>query len=196
VYAGHSPSVCVKLRERRPDDKHITEDETAMMGLGVLKGFSDPSAPFTLSQITSAASLEAELKKLAVDLLSYGQPFLNNPNANWNELRLWLAEKIEKNKETTEQKVNPGQSSDYNGIFNTQDLWITVELVHRFLGISKIERWFPIFECVIPSRLKSVIDSQTNNECYFPISFNGVPSEKGRFGRAGYCDREVRILKI
>ncbi len=198
VHAGHVPTVCVNLRERQPADTSIVDDETGMIGLDVLKLFRAP--PYTpregiAAELSIEAHIKAQIKILAANLLNYGQPFLNDPNADWAGVRAWLDERVKTVCIPSEQKVKPSQPNDYIGIYNVHDSWITMELVHRVLGISKIERWSPIFECNLPAQLKAVLDSIDDN-LFIDVSFRGIPSENGRYGRNGACIREVRILKI
>ena len=201
VHAGHVPTVCVNLRERRPDDTSIIDDETGMIGLSVLKWFRAP--PYTpregiAAELSIEEHIKSQIKILAANLLNHGQSFLNDPNADWAGARAWVDERVKKFKTVrtpSEQKVKPGQPNDYIGIYNVHDSWITIELVHRVLGISKIERWLPIFECNLPAQLKAVLDSIDDN-LFVDVSFRGIPSENGRYGRNGACIREVRIIQI
>jgi hypothetical protein len=191
VHAGHLPTVCVNLRERRPDDTSVVDDETGMIGLGVLKWFRAP--PYTpcegiAAELSVEAHIKAQIEIFAANLSNYGQPFLNDPNADWAGARAWLDERIKIMHTPSEQKVKPGQPNDYIGSYNVHDAWITMNLL-------KLERWSPIFECNIPLQLKAVLDS-ANDNLYVDISFRGIPSEKGRYGRNGACIREVRILQI
>ena len=191
VHAGHVPTVCVNLRERRPDDTSIVDDETGMIGLGVLKWFRAP--PYTphegiAAELPIEGHIKAQIKILAAYLLSYGQSFLNDPNADWVGARAWLDERVKTVRTPSEQKVKPGQLNDYIGNYNVHDAWITMNLL-------KLKRWSPIFECNLPSQLKAVLDS-ADDHLYIDVSFRGIPSEKGRYGRNGACIREVRILQI
>jgi hypothetical protein len=71
-----------------------------------------------------------------------------------------------------------------------------MEVKKRPLTFGKIERWLPIFDCDIPSPLKAAMDAPNSNNCCFEITFRGVPSKQGSYGRAGSCLREVRILSV
>ena len=191
VHAGHLPTICVNLRERRPDDTSIIDDETGMIGLGVLKWFHAP--PYTpregiAAELSVEAHIKAQIEILTAELSNYGQPFLNDPNADWAGARAWLDERIKIVHTPSEQKVEPGQLKDYIGIYNVHDAWITMNLF-------KLERWSPIFECNLPTQLKALLDAIDDN-LFVDVSFRGIPSEKGRYGRNGVCIREVRISQI
>ena len=76
-----------------------------------------------------------------------------------------------------EQKVVPGEPANYVGVYLLYT-WITVQTLNppgfRF---GKIERWRPIFECALPAELQTAEEG-----AYFAIWFQGVPSERGRYG--------------
>lgn len=97
-----------------------------------------------------------------------------------------------------DQPVEPGKPADYVAVYvlNGTDSSIAVELYRCFLRFGKVERWHPHFECAVPSELQSALETAAPNEHYFQIWFRGVPSCKGRFGRAGGCVREVRIQSV
>ena len=96
------------------------------------------------------------------------------------------------------QPAEPGQSADYIAVYVVQgtEACIAVELTRTFLKFGVVERWHPIFECPVPSELQCGREATEEAESYFQIWFRGIPSEKGRFGRAGFCNREVRILSM
>jgi hypothetical protein len=97
-----------------------------------------------------------------------------------------------------DQPLESGQPADYVAVYVVRgtDSSIAVELSRRFLKFGKIESWYPRFECSVPSELRTPLDSAASDERYFQIWFRGIPSEKGRFGRAGLCIREVRIQSV
>lgn len=91
VYHGHSPSVCVKLREREPGEA-LGVCDGRDIGLGNVVAYLNPAiTPEPLYR-----TLDAEMMGLALDLGSYGRPFLLDPSADWIGLREWLSRKIEK----------------------------------------------------------------------------------------------------
>jgi hypothetical protein len=97
-----------------------------------------------------------------------------------------------------DQPLEPGQPADYIAVCVVRggDYSIAVELSRRFLKFGKIESWYPLFECAVPSELQTALDSAAPEERYFQIWFRGIPSDKGRFGRVGLCIREVRIQSV
>jgi hypothetical protein len=97
-----------------------------------------------------------------------------------------------------DQPVEPERPADYIAVYvvHGTDSSIAVELVRRFLKFGKVERWYPRFECGIPPELQKALDLTAPDERFFQIWFHGIPSEKGRFGPAGLCIREVRIQSV
>ncbi len=86
-----------------------------------------------------------------------------------------------------EQKVVPGQSSDYVGVYCVgSHITIVTELPPGF-SFPKVEGWLPIFDCVIPSEI------QAAGSGYFALWFTGIPSDRGRYGA---CVREVHVTGI
>jgi hypothetical protein len=197
VYFGHIPNICVKLRERRPDDVLGVDDERDI-GLGWLVAFAEPFVPIETPGARTEASLNMEVRRLAVTLSKYGRPFLADDDADWKRVQDAVAEKVRRESGPHEQRVAPGQPGDYTGVYGVHgvDAWITIEVVRRPLARGKVEKWSPVFEGGVPTRLQETVDSAANKECYVPISFRGVPSEKGPYGRMGSCIREVRILRV
>lgn len=94
VYHGHSPSVCVKLREREPGEA-LGVCDGRDIGLGNVVSFLNPAAPASNPQ-QPYRTFDAEMSGLAADLTRYGREFLLSPSADWRGLREWLRRKIEK----------------------------------------------------------------------------------------------------
>lgn len=97
VYHGHFPGVCVKLRQRQPNER-LDVCNGRDIGLGNVVAFSDPSArqhgyP---EQFWTEQSLDEELRALADDLAHYGRPFATETKADWSGLRAWLDQQIKK----------------------------------------------------------------------------------------------------
>jgi hypothetical protein len=94
VYHGHSPSVCVKMREREPGEA-LGVCDGRDIGIGNVGAYLNPanaaSKPEPLYR-----TLDAEIMGLAADLASYGHAFLLDPSADWSGLREWLNHRIEK----------------------------------------------------------------------------------------------------
>jgi hypothetical protein len=86
-----------------------------------------------------------------------------------------------------EQKVVPGLSSDYVGVYCVGSHLTIVTKQPPGFSFPTIELWRPVFECVIPSELEA------SSGGYFAIWFTGAPSERGRYGA---CVREVRVTSI
>jgi hypothetical protein len=95
VYHGHFPAVCVKLRQRAPADALVVDGDKDI-GLANIVAFSDPSAPPETQpeHYWTADSLDSDLRRLAANLLRYGQPFLIDPKADWRALRTWLDKRV------------------------------------------------------------------------------------------------------
>jgi hypothetical protein len=86
-----------------------------------------------------------------------------------------------------EQKVEPGQPSDYVGVYCVGSHITVVTQQPPGFSFPKVELWRPIFDCAIPSEIQ-IADGN-----YFAIWFTGIPSERGRYGRSV---REVRVTGI
>lgn len=87
----------------------------------------------------------------------------------------------------SEQKVEPGQSGDYVGVYCVGSyITITTKQPPGFV-FPKVELWHPIFECAIPQEIETV------ERAFFAMWFVGIPSERGRFGK---CTRKVRVTAI
>ena len=93
VYHGHVPSVCVKLRQREPDED-VDVCDGKDIGLANVVYFQDPSG-WTVEPDDIS---DDELKNLAAKLSQYGLHFLVDSNADWAGLREWLRQKIEKSR--------------------------------------------------------------------------------------------------
>ena len=87
----------------------------------------------------------------------------------------------------SEQKVLPGQPSDYVGVYCVGSHITIVTKQPPGFSFPKVEGWRPIFDCVIPSEI------QAAGSGYFAIWFTGIPSERGRYGA---CVREVHVTSI
>ena len=68
-----------------------------------------------------------------------------------------------------DQPLTPGQPADYVAVYVVRgaDSSIAVELSRRFLKFGKIESWYPVFECAVPSELQATLDSAAADERYF-----------------------------
>jgi hypothetical protein len=86
-----------------------------------------------------------------------------------------------------EQRVVPGQSSDYVGVYCVGSHITIVTKQPPGFSFPKIEIWRPVFECAIPS------DMQAASGSYFAIWFTAVPSARGRYGP---CVREARVTRV
>ncbi len=97
VYHGHFPGMCVKLRQRQPGDKLDVADARDI-GLGNIVAFSDPAAPQHgyPEEFWTQASLDAEARALAEQLVGYGRPFVTDPKADWSGLRGYIDQEIKK----------------------------------------------------------------------------------------------------
>jgi hypothetical protein len=97
VYHGHSPAVCVKLRQRQPSDTLGVADGRDI-GLPNVIAFSDPSAQRRSfpDKFWTESSLETEVRTLADELVRYGRPFVTDPAADWSGLRSYVEQQIKK----------------------------------------------------------------------------------------------------
>jgi hypothetical protein len=87
-----------------------------------------------------------------------------------------------------EQRVEPGQRSDYVGVYAVDShITIITEQPSGF-AFPKIELWHPVFDCELPEEIAGAGGGR-----YFAIWFTGIPSERGHFGA---CVREVRVTGI
>jgi hypothetical protein len=86
-----------------------------------------------------------------------------------------------------DQRVVPGQSSDYIGLYCVGSHITIVTKQAPGFSFPTVELWRPVFECVIPSKVEAAGGG------YFAIWFTGVPSERGRYGAGG---REVHVTSI
>jgi len=86
-----------------------------------------------------------------------------------------------------EQKVVPGQSGDYVGVYCTGSHITIVTKQPPGYAFPKVELWRPILECELPQEM------QAAGAGYFAIWFSGIPSERGRYDA---CVREVRVTAI
>ena len=97
VYHGHFPAVCAKLRKRQSSDTLGVADGQDI-GLANIIAFTDPSAPVRSfpEEYWTEASLDAEVRILAGELVRYGRPFLTDANADWNGLRSYIDQQMRK----------------------------------------------------------------------------------------------------
>src|SRR5262245_54168915 len=86
-----------------------------------------------------------------------------------------------------EQKVVPGCSIDYVGVYCVGSHITIVTKQPPGFSFPTVELWRPVFECVIPSEVEAARSG------FFAIWFTGIPSERGRYGP---CVREVRVTRI
>lgn len=95
------------------------------------------------------------------------------------------------------QEIIAGEPRDYVGIYaaDAESPWIVIEQSHDPLRFNRVERWFPRFECALPPEILPP-DQLFAPARYFQLCFRGVPSERGRFGPAGACVREVSVRSI
>jgi hypothetical protein len=97
IYHGHLPGMCVKLRERQAGDVLAVNNDRDI-GLGNIVAFSDSAAPQHghPEGYWTEASLDAEVRALADQLVCYGRPFVTNPKADWKGLRNYIKQQVKK----------------------------------------------------------------------------------------------------
>jgi hypothetical protein len=124
-----------------------------------------------------------------------------------------------------EQEAVPNTAADYLGIqlINKNYSWITIQLGYQYRELFNkevriLEKWHPIFAYSIPTELQDALDLAERDKLYpphpdgiidsthpfpaapddsfFNIWFRGTPSEKGRHGYHGLCEREVQIIEV
>jgi hypothetical protein len=86
-----------------------------------------------------------------------------------------------------EQKVEPGQSQDYVGVYCVGSHITVVTKQPLEFSFPSIELWRPVFNCAMPREIQATLGG------YFALWFTGIPSERGRYGD---CVREVCVTGI
>jgi hypothetical protein len=86
-----------------------------------------------------------------------------------------------------EQKVVPGKTGNYVGVYYTGSHITIVTNQTPGYTFPKVELWRPIFDCGVPEEIRST------DSGYFAIWFSGIPSERGRYGN---CVRDVHVTAI
>jgi hypothetical protein len=87
-----------------------------------------------------------------------------------------------------QQKVVPGQASDYVAVYAVGSHITIVTEQPSGLVFPKVELWRPIFDCDLPAEVAA-----SGNGRFFVIWFTGIPGERGNYGASV---REVRVTGI
>lgn len=91
-------------------------------------------------------------------------------------------------KPPAEQRVSPGKSGEYVGVFAIGSHVTIVTNQAPGFSFPNVELWAPIFDCDLPGEMASA-----GNGRFFVIWFLGIPSERGHYGS---CVREVHVAQI
>jgi hypothetical protein len=97
IYHGHFPLMCVKLRQRQPEEA-LDVNNNKDIGLGNIVALADPAAPQHgyPEKYWTEESLDSEARALADQLVRYGRPFMIDAKADWSDLRRYIDEQIKK----------------------------------------------------------------------------------------------------